>query len=120
MVQRSLTGIRGVNEKVERLADNDPSFEAIVNKRPELVTIEYEWHIGPEGIIATRDEFHDLKIGTYVMPTDCVGKDNSEGIDGTWLQAFSTDSLYQGIGDLAKIFNISAKGDELIDSLKGR
>lgn len=109
-----------VNAKVERLADNDPSFEAIVGKRPGLVTIEYEWHIGPEGLIATREQFHDLGIGTYVMPTDCVGKDNSEGIDGTRTTAFSTDSIYQGIAELAAIFDISDKGDALLSSLKSR
>ncbi|MCP4824354.1 MAG: ABC transporter substrate-binding protein [Shimia sp.] len=109
-----------LNAKVERLADNDPSFEAIVGKRPGLVTIEYEWHIGPEGMIATREQFHDLGIGTYVMPTDCVGKDNSEGVDGTCTTAFSTDSIYQGISELAAIFDITDRGDALVASLKDR
>ncbi|SFK61297.1 ABC transporter substrate-binding protein [Shimia haliotis] len=109
-----------VNAKVDRLADNDPSFESIVGKRPDLVTIEYEWHIGPDGMIATRDQFHDLGIDTYVLPTDCVGKDNSEGVDGTRSVAFSTSSIYQGISEIADIFNISAEGDALVARLQDR
>ena len=42
-----------LNAGIERLADNDPSFESVVSKRPDLVTVQYEWHIGPQGIVAT-------------------------------------------------------------------
>lgn len=115
-----LPEFKEVNDKVERLADNDPSFESIVEKKPGLVTVEFEWHIGPEGIIATRDQFHELSIPTYVLPSDCVGKDNTEGIDGTRQEAFSTDVIYQGIGELAEIFDVKEKGDELIADMRAR
>ena len=71
-------------------------------------------------MIATRDQFHDLGIDTYVLPTDCVGKDNSEGVDGTRSVAFSTSSIYQGISEIADIFNISAEGDALVARLQDR
>ncbi|MEM7170330.1 MAG: ABC transporter substrate-binding protein [Pseudomonadota bacterium] len=109
-----------LNDGIERLSDNDPSFEAIVNKKPELVTIMYEWHIGPEGIIATRESFHDVNVPTYVMPTDCEAKDNTVGIDGTRSELFATDQLYKGIGELAAIYNANDAGTKLIDDLKGR
>lgn len=109
-----------INDGIERLADNDPSFEAIVGKRPGLVAIEYEWHIGPEGIIASREQFHELKIPTYVLPTDCVGKDNSQGIDGTRLEQFSTAALYQGVGELAQIFDVADRGNTLLKDLRSR
>ena len=109
-----------VNNKIERLADNDPSFETIVNKKPELVTIMYEWHIGPEGLIATRENFHDVDVPTYVMLTDCAAKDNTVGIDGTRSELFSTELLYSSINDLATILNAQDKGKTLVDSLKER
>lgn len=111
---------KSINDKVERLADNDPSFEAIVGKRPGLVAIEYEWHIGPEGIIATREQFHELKIPTYVLPTDCVGKDNTQGVDGTRTEQFSTAALYKGIDELAQIFDVAEQGKSLVSSLQAR
>jgi iron complex transport system substrate-binding protein len=27
--------------------DNDPSFEAVVGKKPDLVTTQFQWQIGP-------------------------------------------------------------------------
>ena len=50
------------NVKIERLADNTPSFEAVVNKRPGLVVSQYEWYVGPKGSVGTREQFHDLSV----------------------------------------------------------
>ena len=111
---------KALNAKVERLADNDPSFESVVNKRPGLVAIQFEWHVGPQGIVATREQFHDVKIPTYVMPADCVAKDNSVGIDGTRTQLFSTDSIHKGVRELAEIFDVQDKGALLVTDLKAR
>lgn len=83
-----LPEFKEVNDKVERLADNDPSFESVVAKRPELVTAQFIWHVGPDGIVATRTQFHDVDIPTYVLPADCVAKDNTVGVDGTRSELF--------------------------------
>lgn len=115
-----LPEFKAINDKVERLADNDPSFESVVQRRPDLVAIQFEWHVGPQGIVATREQFHDLKIPTYTMPADCVAKDNSVGVDGTRLQLFSTDTLYQGVRELAAIFDIEERGKKLVADLKAR
>ncbi|MGI6244560.1 MAG: ABC transporter substrate-binding protein [Pseudochelatococcus sp.] len=115
-----LPEFRDVNDKVERLADNDPSFESVVQKRPDLVAIQFVWHVGPEGIVATRDQFHDLSIPTYTMPADCIAKDNTVGVDGTRSELFNTESLYQGIRELAEIFDIPERGDRLVADLKAR
>ncbi|MCK2182506.1 ABC transporter substrate-binding protein [Halomonas getboli] len=115
-----LPEFREANADIERIADNAPSFEAVVNKRPDLVAAQYEWHVGPTGNVATRDQFKDLGIATYIMPADCDTKDNATGGDGTRTAAFSTDSVYKGIQELATIFDANDAGDELIDELKGR
>ncbi|KJZ25932.1 ABC transporter substrate-binding protein [Tritonibacter mobilis] len=109
-----------LNAGVERLADNDPSFENVVAKRPGLVSVQYEWHVGPQGIVATREQFSDLGIPTYVLPADCVGKDNTKGSDGTRLEMYEMSSVYRGIEEMAQIFNIPERGTELVASLKAR
>tara|TARA_R110000764_G_scaffold110653_1_gene197291 strand:- start:75818 stop:76828 length:1011 start_codon:yes stop_codon:yes gene_type:complete len=109
-----------LNAGVERLADNDPSFESVVDKRPDIVVAQYEWHIGPQGIVATRDQFTDLGIPTYVLPADCWAKDNSTGSDGTRLAMFEMDSIYAGVTELAQIFDLSEKGEALVADLKAR
>ena len=109
-----------LNAGVERLADNDPSFENVVAKRPGLVSVQYEWHVGPQGIVATREQFSDLGIPTYVLPADCVGKDNTKGSDGTRLEMYEMSSVYRGIEEMAQIFNVPERGTDLVTSLKAR
>ncbi|MCE7519010.1 ABC transporter substrate-binding protein [Vreelandella titanicae] len=108
------------NEAIERIANDDPSFEAVVNKRPDLVAVQYEWHVGPTGSVATREQFHELGINTYIMPADCDTKDNSTGGDGTRTAAFSTDSIYKGITELATIYDVQDAGEALITDLAAR
>ncbi len=108
------------NAKVERLADNDPSFESIVAKRPDLVIAQYEWHVGPQGIVATREQFRDLGINTYILPTDCVGKDNTKGSDGTRLDPFTTETLYQTITELGQIYDDRDAASALVTDLRAR
>jgi iron complex transport system substrate-binding protein len=109
-----------VNSAIKRLANNDPSFEAVVAQSPDLVTAQYEWHVGPHGVVGTRDQFEKLGIRTYIAPSDCVGKDNSGGGDGVRTQPFTMDLVYQEIRDDGAIFNIPANATALIASLKTR
>lgn len=115
-----LPEFKDINDRVERLADNDPSFESVVAKKPGLVAVQYVWHVGPEGIVATREQFHDIGVPTYVLPADCVAKDNTVGVDGTRSEMFSTATIYQGIEELAAIFDVQDKGQELVAALKAR
>lgn len=109
-----------LNDGIERLADNDPSFESVVARRPDLVAVQFIWHVGPEGIVATRTQFHDVGIPTYVLPADCVDKDNTVGIDGTRSQMFSTATIHQGVRELAAIFDVEERGEEFVAELVAR
>jgi len=108
------------NDKVERLADNDPSFESVIGKRPELVAVQLEWMVGPQGVVGTREQFHELKIPTYLLPSDCEAKNNRVGADGTRLEPFRIDTIYKGIRQLAEIFDVQDRGQQLNDELKAR
>ena len=108
------------NAKIPRLADNDPSFESVVGTKPDLVTAQYEWHVGPNGSVGSREQFAALGIPTYIAPADCVAKDNSGGGDGVRLQMFTMDLIYQEILDLAKIFDVNDRGEALVAKLKQR
>ncbi|MCK9798292.1 ABC transporter substrate-binding protein [Pseudomonas sp. MAFF 302030] len=108
------------NDAVERLADNDPSFESVIGKRPGLVAVQFEWMVGAQGVVGTREQFEELKIPVYLMPSDCEGKDNLSGADGTRLETFRIDSLYKSIEQLAQIFDVQARGEQLVGQLKAR
>ncbi|REG81447.1 ABC transporter substrate-binding protein [Marinomonas pollencensis] len=111
---------QAIDRAIPRLAENDPSFESVVSKRPDLVIAQYEWHVGAQGIVASREQFHDVGVATYILPTDCDNKDNSVGLDGTRLGQFSTTSLYKSIHQLAAIFDVPERGDALINALTQR
>jgi iron complex transport system substrate-binding protein len=108
------------NARVERLADNDPSFESVIGKRPQLVTAQFEWMVGPQGVVGTREQFRDIGIPTYILPSDCEGKDNLVGADGTRVQAFRIDSLYKSVEQLAQIFDVGARGEQLVSDYRAR
>lgn len=109
-----------VNAKVPRLADNDPSFERVIATRPDLVAVQYQWHVGPKGTVGTVAQFQDLGVPVYTSPADCTGKDNSGGGDGVRVEAFSMDLVYQEIRELAAIFDVQDRGEAVVADLKAR
>ncbi|WP_460372462.1 ABC transporter substrate-binding protein [Pseudomonas sp. Tul1A2] len=113
-----LTKYKAQDDKIQRLADNEPSFESVIGKRPELVAVELEWMVGPQGAVGTREQFHELKIPTYLLPSDCEAKDNLVGADGTRLAPFRIDSIYKSVSQLAQIFDVQERGQQLNDQLK--
>ena len=115
-----IEGYEEANAKVERLADNDPSFESVVARKPDLVTAQFQWHVGPEGIVAKPEQFEELGVPVYTSPADCVGKDNSGGGDGVRRTVFTMDLIYQEITELARIFNVEERGEKLVAELKAR
>jgi iron complex transport system substrate-binding protein len=108
------------NSKIKRLADNDPSFEAVVGQEPDLVAAEFEWHVGAQGSVGKREQFADLGINTYIAPADCVAKINADGGDGVRKELFTMDLIYQEIAELSEIFDVKDRGDKLIADLKKR
>jgi iron complex transport system substrate-binding protein len=116
-----LAEFAAVNAKIERLADNDPSFESIVAKRPQLVIADLINSIGPNGRIGTPEQFADLGIEVYVLPDQCtdIGPGASGGA-GARYKPFVLDQVYHGVSDLARIFNRNERGAALIADLKAR
>ncbi|MES5099493.1 ABC transporter substrate-binding protein [Agrobacterium sp. BA1120] len=115
-----IKGYEEANAKIDRLADNDPSFESVLAKKPDLVTAQFQWHVGPEGIVAKPQQFEELKIPVYTSPADCTGKDNSGGGDGVRHSVFTMDLIYQEVTELAQIFNVQDRGEKLVADLKAR
>lgn len=109
-----------VNAGVERLADNHPGFEAVMAKEPDLVTTQFEFHVGPQGVVGTRQQFNELGAQVYAMPADCLGKDNMVGGDGARTQPFSIERMYQAVRELAQIFDVPARGAALEADLRAR
>ncbi len=109
-------------EKPPRLADNSPSFEAVAGQKPELVLAQYHWHIGPQGQVGTREQFASLGIKTWISPADCTDKTVTEtsNADGARSAPFSLAEITREVTDLARIFDVSARGEQLNRALAER
>lgn len=106
------------NERVPRIAENNPSLEVTLDTEPDFV-VSSVTPILSEGGVATRDQFEDLGIATYVSPTDCVGKVADDG-DGYRTEPYTLDMLYQEIDDLGQILDVQDSSDRLVDDLSAR
>ena len=109
-----------INARVKRLADYEPSFESVLATKPDLVTVQFEYFVGPEGVVGRNAQFEELGIPVYTSPSDCVGKDNSGSGDGVRHTVFDMDLIYREIRELAEIFDVQDKGAEVIAALKAR
>lgn len=106
------------NATIPRLADNEPSLEAVLDTEPDLVTASFRNTLG-EGGVAEREQFHELGVGTYLSPADCVGKVADSG-DGERETPFTEDLLFREITELAQIMDVEEAGEELIADLQDR
>ncbi|WP_306371410.1 ABC transporter substrate-binding protein [Nocardiopsis sp. CC223A] len=115
-----MAGLEEADEGVPRLAENNPSFERVLEAEPDFVTASFESTLGTGGV-AAREQFEELGVGTYVSPSDCAaGKDNDSGGDGSRSEPLTLDVVYGEIGDLARIFGVEERGEELVAELEGR
>nr|WP_189863870.1 ABC transporter substrate-binding protein [Streptomyces poonensis] len=114
-----LKGLEEDNRKVKRLADNAPSFERVLDTDPDFVAASFVSTLGKGGV-ATREQFGKLGVPTYVSPSDCAGKDNSGDGDGARKDALTMDAVYREVRDLAEVFGVEEKGEELVTSLERR
>jgi len=109
-------------EKLKRLAENAPGFEAVAAQRPELVLAQYSWHVGPQGEVATRQQFEQLGIKSWVSPADCTAKtvtSTSNG-DGARSEPYSIDIIFDEITALSRIFDVPQRGEALKQKLSER
>jgi iron complex transport system substrate-binding protein len=107
------------NARVPRLADNAPSYEAVLGTDPDFVTASFGRHFKDEGGVAPRDRFAETGIGTYLSPTDCEdGRSINAG--GKRTRPFTIDTLYQEITELAAVFDVPSRGTALVEELKAR
>lgn len=114
-----LDELADANAGVPRLADNQPSFEAVVGTNPDFVAAQFLSTLGPEGRVGTREQFADLGVPSYISPTDCDATDNISA-DGSRANLWTPELLYREIEELAAIFDVSARGETLVADFRAR
>lgn len=114
--------LAGEGKDLKKLAENSPSFEAVVAQKPDLVLAQYHWHIGPQGEVGTREQFASLGIKTWISPADCIGKDvtDTSNADGARSVPFSLQVIEKEVSQLAAIFGVPEQGQKLNKALAER
>ncbi|WP_370692415.1 ABC transporter substrate-binding protein [Curtobacterium sp. MCBA15_012] len=113
-----LPSLAAANERVPRLSDNAPTYEVLLDARPDFVTASFGRHYG-QGGVASRARLAETGIGSYLSPTDCEGDVSING-GGKRTQALTTAQLYREIHDLAEVFDVQRRGDALVAELRAR
>ncbi|WP_409202698.1 ABC transporter substrate-binding protein [Streptomyces rochei] len=114
-----MKGLRGADAKVPRLADDQPSFERVLDSEPDFVAASFASTLGKGGV-ATREQFEKLGVPTYLSPSDCEGKDNSGDGDGSRTAPLTMETVYREVRELARVFGVENRGEKLVSGLKSR
>ncbi|MFE6857416.1 ABC transporter substrate-binding protein [Nocardia sp. NPDC057668] len=113
-----LPNLAADNARVPRLADNDPSLEAVLGTEPDLVT-SASAHTFTPAVVAERSRFSQLGVPTYQSPAVCTGA-TVDGETVTRTAPLEVDTLFQEITELARIFDVQERGAQLVEQLRGR
>ncbi|MEU1482950.1 ABC transporter substrate-binding protein [Streptomyces sp. NPDC005752] len=114
-----MKGLEKDEATVPRIAGNQPSSERVLAEEPDFVSASFDSTLGKGGV-ATRDQFEELGVPTYLSPTDCAGKDNTGSSDGSRTERLTMDGVYGEVRDLAAVFGVPERGEELVTSLRAR
>ncbi|MGW6635493.1 ABC transporter substrate-binding protein [Streptomyces cyaneofuscatus] len=114
-----MKGLEKANEGVERISENRPSFEKVLDKEPDFLSASFASTLAKGGV-APREQFEKLGVSTYISPADCVGKDNSGGGDGARTAPLTMDSVYTEVRELSRVFGVPERGDALVKKLQAR
>ncbi len=114
-----MKGLEKANAGVERISENRPSSEKVLDKEPDFLTASFASTLAKGGV-APREQFEKLGVPTYVSPADCTGKDNSGGGDGARTAPLTMDSVYTEVRELAQVFGVPERGDALVNKLRTR
>ncbi|MEV0078934.1 ABC transporter substrate-binding protein [Nocardia neocaledoniensis] len=106
------------NASVPRLADNAPTYEVVLGADPDFVTASFGRHF-KQGGVAERGRFAETGIESYLSPTDC-DKGVSVNGGGKRTAPVTMEAVYQEIRELASVFDVNARGAQLVDELRRR
>ncbi|MFE3517958.1 ABC transporter substrate-binding protein [Streptomyces sp. NPDC059166] len=114
-----MKGLEKDEAAVDRIAENRPSYERVLDEEPDFVTASFESTLGKGGV-ASRAQFDELGVPSYLSPADCSGKDNSGGGDGARTEPLTMDAVYGEVRDLAAVFGVPERGEKLVADLRAR
>lgn len=106
------------NAGVKRLSDDSVSAERVLSQEPDLVTASFGGAL-EDGNPDQRERYAKLGVPTYVAPSHCENRTDSSG-DGPRSEPLHMRTIHAEIRDLARIFDVQERGEELVRDLESR
>ncbi|WP_295144180.1 ABC transporter substrate-binding protein [Saccharopolyspora sp.] len=101
------------NATVPRLAENNPSYEAVLGTEPDIVLGAYQAVFTDEGV-ADRERFGELGVPTYLSPSNCFPE------AAPLAEPVELDDIYREVQEIADIFGVPERGRALTAQLRER
>lgn len=101
------------NSTVPEIGKKTVSLERVLDENPDFVYATFDWSFSDEGV-GPRDRFDSVGVPTYQSPSECGGQTASRD------RALTLDDMYAEISDIATVFDIRDRGNQLIEDLKAR
>lgn len=112
-----LPALEADNATVERLADQAPSFEAVLAKEPDLVTASLQGTLGPGGV-TTPEDLAKLGVPAYMSAVECTKEAGNS--DGRRTETLEIDAIYTEIRDLGTLVGARDRAEELVADMQAR
>lgn len=113
-----LPTLADANAKVERLAENNPSLEVVLQREPDFVTASFRNTL-EEGGVADRATFDTLGVPTYLSPSECV-KANHDNGDGARSTPLEMSTISQEVTELGRLLSVPEEAERVNASLNTR
>ncbi|MFN3525894.1 MAG: ABC transporter substrate-binding protein [Paracoccus sp. (in: a-proteobacteria)] len=108
------------NEKVTLLSVEQPTLESILAQEPDFVAAQLPLLLGDDSKVARREDFTSLDIPSYLSPGVCATRQDTKDIYGSRAELWNMELLYQEIDELAQIFDVADRGQDLIARFRQR
>ncbi|MCW1934610.1 ABC transporter substrate-binding protein [Pararhodobacter zhoushanensis] len=108
------------NAEVEVLTVEFPTLEAVLSRQPDFVAAMLTTLMGPDSTVANRSDLEELGIPTYLSPSACSTTLDAGDAYGSRGDLWSMDLLYKEIEDLSRIFDVTDRGEALIEDFRAR
>ncbi|WP_229054503.1 ABC transporter substrate-binding protein [Aeromicrobium sp. Leaf350] len=107
------------NAEVERLADQAPSLEVVLDTEPDLVTSSFTGTLGEGGVATAGQLWDDYELPAYLSAAEC-GKLEEGNTDGAREGTLEMDDIYTEIRQLAELTDTVDEGERLVADLEAR
>ncbi|MBL3575468.1 ABC transporter substrate-binding protein [Rhodovulum sulfidophilum] len=108
------------NDGVEVLTVEFPTLESVLSKQPDFVAAMLTTLLGADSKVASRSDFEELGIPTYLSPSACSTTLDAGDAYGSRDKLWNMDLLYKEIEDLSRIFDVAERGQAVIADFKAR